>query len=142
VSQPESPRGPKGAPRAATSTTGAPREASPPDPSPPKDVVFVRGPTEDGRGVGIVRLREDRIETGELREAKEGQPIVGELVKLEQRPEHERLYDVEVLARGPAASAPRTDEARTHKGPLRVTSDSYRAGWDAVFGETDPKLSN
>jgi len=104
--------------------------------APPRDVVFVRGPSDDGQGVNIVRLREDRVETGELRAAKEGQPIHGELVKLEQRPEHERLYDVEVLA-----AAPTPTPMGPRKGPAKVASEAYRDGWDQIFGKS-PKLLN
>ncbi|MBL8741844.1 MAG: hypothetical protein JNK04_12140 [Myxococcales bacterium] len=111
--------------------------ANPEAPStPPRDVVFVRGPSEDGQGVSILRLREDRVETGELRAAKEGQPVHGELVRLEQRPEHERLYDVEVLA-----EAPKRPAAPARKGPAKVASEAYRDGWDQIFGKS-PKLLN
>lgn len=110
--------------------------ASPePTAAPPRDVVFVRGPSDDGQGVNILRLREDRVEAGELRAAKEGQPLHGELVKLEQRPEHERLYDVEVLAEAPKPPA------SSRKGPAKVASEAYRDGWDQIFGKA-PKLLN
>lgn len=103
------------------------------------------GPTDDGKGVGIVRLREDRIEAGELRAAKEGQPIVGELIRLAKRPEHERLYDVEVLAKGPLADTPRASEAARalpHKGPAKVSTEAYREGWELVFGRRGGDLPN
>jgi hypothetical protein len=100
-------------------------------PAPPRDVVFVRGPSDDGQGVNILRLRDDRVETGELRAAKDGQPIHGELVKLEQRPEHERLYDVEVLAEAPHAPA-----LGPRKGPAKVATEAYRDGWDQIFGKS------
>lgn len=106
------------------------------EPAPPRDVVFVRGPSDDGQGVNILRLREDRVETGELRAAKEGQPIHGELVKLEQRPENERLYDVEVLA-----EAPKPPAMAARKGPAKVVNEAYRDGWDQIFGKS-PKLLN
>src|SRR5947208_16344794 len=79
----------------------APAEPSPAPAKSGEDVVFVHGPTE--HGLQITRLREQRVESGELRTVKEGQPIVGELVKLSQREESERLFNVEVLAKGPAA---------------------------------------
>jgi hypothetical protein len=99
-------------------------------PSEPKDVLFVGSPRAEGGGAPVVRLREGRVETGELREAQEGKPIVGELVKLSKRPEHERLFNVEVLAKGAAAPS----RALEHKGPARVSTDKYREGWDAIFG--------
>lgn len=103
-------------------------------PSEPKDVLFVGSPATEGGGAPVVRLREGRVETGELREAQEGKPIVGELVKLSKRPEHERLFNVEVLAKGAQPPA----RALEHKGPARVSSDKYREGWDAIFGARPP----
>lgn len=100
-------------------------------PSEPKDVLFVGAPATEGGGAPVVRLREGRVETGELREAQEGKPIIGELVKLSKRPEHERLFNVEVLAKGPGAAPARALE---HKGPARVSTDKYREGWEAIFG--------
>lgn len=121
----------------------------------PKDVVFVQGPTEDGKALSIVRVAEDKVSVGELREMKEGQPIHGEVVKLSRRPEHERLYDVEVLhaAHGarPTELSGRKDADRdtqpaeanslaiTRKGPSKVASDAYRSGWDLVFGQRASK---
>ncbi len=43
-----------------------------------RDLVFVHSRNEDG-GYRVVRQREDRIEVGEMRPPREGQPIVGEL---------------------------------------------------------------
>lgn len=92
-----------------------------------RDVVFVRGPSDDGHGVEVLRLKGDQLSAGELRVVKEGQPIHGDVLKLSQREEHERLFDVEVLAEQPSgASAAR-------KGPAKVTSEAYRRGWDSVF---------
>lgn len=118
------------------------------------DVVYVHGPTPDGQGLGILRVQGERVQVGELRQAKDGQPIHGELVSLTQRAEHERLFDVEVIARGPAVAraatqAPSAHDAdhgaahgashsvshgAGHKGPALVNSDAFRVGWDAVFG--------
>ena len=98
---------------------------------PERDVLFVRGPSEDGRGVDVVRVKNDELSVGQLREVREGQPLYGDLVKLSQRKEHERLYDVEVLAEGRRAPPP-----PSRKGPPKVASDAYREGWDAVFGDS------
>jgi len=118
--------------------SGPPPKAIAAEPAPPRDVVFVRGPSDDGEGVNILRLRNDTVEAGELRAAKDGQPIHGELVRLEQRPEHDRLYDVEVLAEGPKPAAPVLD---SRNGPAKVVSEAYRDGWDQIFGRS-PKLLN
>jgi hypothetical protein len=100
----------------------------------PTDVVFVHGATPGG--VQITRLREDRVEAGELRPLKEGQPIAGELVKLSRREESERLFDVEVVANvGPKpAELPSAEPPRDRRGPTRVSNERFRTNWDVVFG--------
>ncbi len=114
----------------------------------PRDVLLAVAPTTDGEGASVLRLREGRVETGELRAAREGQPILGELVTLKPRAEHASLYDVEVLASGPVAARARAERSATdeapqrersapalpHNGPALVNSDAYRDGWDALFG--------
>ena len=109
---------------------------APATPSP--DVVFVRGPSADGKGLEVVRLCNDTVSAGELREAKDGQPLAGDLVRLSKRSEHERLYDVEVLAKKDELTAATSDATLpTRKGPSKVASDAYRRGWDEVFGKRD-----
>lgn len=112
--------------------------------SPPAatDVLVATGPSE--HGVSVLRCREGSIEMGELREAKSGEPLLGELVSLTPRDDHARVFDVEVLAKGPLAQHKertsgaldaKTQNERTlgHKGPSRVTSNAYRENWDSVF---------
>ena len=112
----------------------------------PKDVILLGGPSEDGQGVAILRMRDNRVEAGELRTAAPGKPIVGELVRLSRREESERLFDVEVLARSPymtdSSSKPSPAlpaAAALRKGPAKVASDAYRAGWEDVFGSKSSK---
>lgn len=99
--------------------------------------MLVRGPTEDGQGLGIVRKRGEKVQVGELRATAEGKPLQGELVRLHAR-EAPGLYDVEVLYDATTqAPAPATDVAsRPHAGPARVTTDEYRDGWERVFRRT------
>jgi len=91
------------------------------------DVLLVGPPVEQGEGVAVLRRRGDRLEVGELREMREGQPLSpgAEIVRLRGRSEHGRLFDVEVLAELPGGAA------RT--GPAQVASEAYRRGWDAAF---------
>jgi hypothetical protein len=119
--------------------------SEPPAPAPKEDVLFVHSPAESGEGLRVIRKRDETIEVGEIRAVREGQPLHGDLVKLKRRQEHERLFDVEVLAtreelRGAAAPA------LGHAGPARVATDAYRSNWDAIFGEheddDDPDLLN
>lgn len=101
------------------------------------DVVFIHSPVERGEGFRVIRSREDRIEIGELRPAEHGRPLVGDLVRLTQRSEHSRLFDVEVLVPAPHAPEPR----RT--GPAQVATDTYRSNWEAIFGRREEnKLAN
>ena len=95
-------------------------------------MVLVAGPSEDGQGAKVLRVRDDRIETGELRGVRDGMPIVGELVKLTPRAEHARAFDVEVLARG---HQPEAESDR--KGPAKGNSRTFRANWESIFGRGD-----
>jgi len=100
-----------------------------------EDVVLLRGPTEDGEGIGIVRKRGARVETGELRPTAEGKPLHGELVRLHARTPP-GVYDVEVLYDAkPAApgAAGGTASDKAHAGPARVATERYRDGWERVF---------
>jgi hypothetical protein len=116
---------------------------------PGRDVALIGGPTERGDGMQIVRLREGQVEVGEIRSAQEGKPILGESVRLHARADHPRLFDVEVVARGPLAGKPRDDAAETAtttssgekaaKGPAKVATEAYRTGWDAIFGAPRPR---
>ena len=54
--------------------------------------------------------------------------VHGDVVRLSQRSEHERLYNVEVLVK--SASAPEAPRS----GPAQVATDAYRANWEAIFG--------
>jgi hypothetical protein len=92
------------------------------------DVLFLHSPTKSGDGYRVIRAREGKVDLGEVRSLKDGEPIRGELVKLTQRQEHERLFDVEVLE--PKEEAP----GENRDGPAQVSSDAYRHGWDQVFG--------
>lgn len=93
------------------------------------DVVLLGPPTADGEGVHVIRAREERLETGELRNVEEGRPLTGELVALKPRKDNPRVCDVTDSYRPPAASAP---GAKT-KGPAQVATKAYRDNWDEVF---------
>jgi hypothetical protein len=108
-----------------------------------KDVVLLCGPTEDGGGVQVLRAREDRVETGEVRPVKDGQPIVGDVVKLTQHADEPRLCDVEVLHEGERAAPKKSAGAKTsggrltRGGPAQVATKAYRDQWTRVFGDGD-----
>jgi len=100
------------------------------------DVVLLHSPTEDGAGVRVVRARPGQLEAGEVRPAKDGQPLNGaELVTLKPREDAPQLCDVEVLhAREPRAEK-RADAAPARSGPAQVATRAYRKQWDRVFGK-------
>ncbi len=115
----------------AASGDGTAVVADAPVANPARDVVLVGEPKEGG-AVDVVRLRQDRIEAGELRPVEDGKPLYGELVKLSPRGEHPRLFDVDVLAAAPQRQSDAAE--RGHRGPALVNSEAFREGWENVFG--------
>jgi hypothetical protein len=106
----------------------------------PDDVVLLHARTDDNEGYRALRARDGQLEVAEIRPAKEGQPLAGELVKLKPRPDFPLLCDVEVLFRQEGDEPPGSEEAEEgeggttgHEGPARVSSRSYRKNWDEVF---------
>lgn len=95
-----------------------------------EDVLFVVGESEHGHAV--LRKRDDKVELGEVRPTQDGKPIHGEVVRLKPRDESGRVFDVEVLA-APPTLPPRAS------GPAQVATNTYRANWDAIFGERAAK---
>jgi len=101
----------------------------------PTDVVLLGPPTADGGGVHVLRARDEKVETGELRALQEGRPITGEVVTLSPRSENPRVCDVTDSYRAPSANDREPARATAHKGPANVASDAYRDGWEEVFGK-------
>lgn len=97
----------------------------------PDDVAVLHGPTEDGNGARMTRLRRGELFAGEVHPVVEGKPIdQGELVRLKPLAEGSPVCEVEVVH----APEPRPrPESRAH-GPARVATDSYRRNWGAIFG--------
>ena len=93
-----------------------------------QDVVVLRGPTDDGEGVSVLRARNGSVESAELRAVKQGASIEGaELIRLLPRQGSPVVWNVRVEYDGRASSQ--------HAGPAKVSSRAYRRGWDAIFGE-------
>ena len=115
--------------------------------SPAKDVVLPLAPTDDGKGVHVLRAREDRVEAGEIRPVAEGQSVRGELVRLTPRADAPALCDVEVLhdPRAHAREAEGTAGVPRLTRPAQVATDTYRAHWTRIFGaklEDDATLAD
>ncbi len=124
--------------------TGSPREAAGPvrESGPKQDVVLALGVTDDGRGVNVLRARDERVEVGQVRPLEEGKPIQGEVVKLKPRPGAPFLCDVDTQFKTPQPSAaPKAFEATTRKGPPQVSSEAYRQNWDAIWNAGGKKPS-
>ena len=116
------------------------------EPKAPKDVVLPFAPTDDGKGVRVLRAREDRVEAGEMRPVADGQPLHGELVRLTPREDSPALCDVEVLhdpkAKAGEASTQREREPAQLPGggtrrtrPAQVATDTYREHYTQIFGD-------
>jgi hypothetical protein len=107
--------------------------------------LLIHGVSQDGQNLAVLRARDDRIEAGIVRKVQDGEPLLGELVRLTPRPESPLLCDVQVEYAGPsaAASPPPGDRAAhapvgaklTHGGPAQVATPDYRANWDAIWSK-------
>lgn len=119
--------GPAPAPRALPAVT----EPTPPAETTPatagEDVLFVHSRVDESGAYRVLRKREDRIEVAQIQSMQEGQPIMGEVVKLHPREGADRLFDVEVVMEAPAAQAARGR-------PAQVASAAYRHHYDRIFG--------
>jgi len=93
-------------------------------PAPIEDVVLVHGRTEDG-ALQVIRKKGDELSAGELRPVEEGKPLRGNLLKLRPREDMPLLADVEeeIAITSPSLSK-----------PPQVATDSYRKGWDGLWG--------
>ena len=101
-----------------------------------RDVALLYAPTDDGKGARILRSRDGNLEAGEVRPAKEGQPLHGgELVKLEPREDAPCVYDVQVLHEGKRATGETASTPESTGRPAQVATDDYRMNWDRVFGD-------
>jgi hypothetical protein len=104
-----------------------------PEPTRPVgDVAFVMGKNADG--VHIIRRRaEDApIEAGLLQPLVEGKPITGELISMRRREDAPFLFDVKSELAAPSSDSS-SSEGSTGR-PAKVATDSYRKGWDAIWG--------
>jgi hypothetical protein len=103
-----------------------------------RDVALLYAPTDDGKGARILRARDGTIEAGEVRPAKDGQPLQGgELVRLAPRPDAPCICDVHVLHEARQGDTPRsssTAAVETTGRPAQVATEDYRVNWDRVFG--------
>jgi hypothetical protein len=121
-----------------------------------KDIAILNGPTEDGLGARVLRIRQGTVSAGEIRPVKDGEPIThNEVVRLHPIDADQRVCEVEVL-HDPALPDTRTardgkPETRDHDGSnahrdaevaakaatsprrARVSTPTYRKNWSAIF---------
>jgi hypothetical protein len=101
------------------------------------DFAILGGPTEDGQGAHLLRIREGSVSAGEIRPVREGEPITHkELVRLHPVDAERRICRVETLHEPPEAPLPSSGS-----GPARVSNERYRKNWDKIFDSngTRPK---
>jgi hypothetical protein len=105
-----------------------------------EDVVIVHGATEDGATLGVIRVREQKVEVGALQRLEHGKPIHGEVVRLRPRQACPWVCDVEVALPDPRprvevepTATPQAVSA-SRRGPAQVSSENYREGWELIFG--------
>jgi hypothetical protein len=102
---------------------------SKPPPKVPQDIAILGGPTNDGQGAHLVRIRDGKLSAGEIRPVKEGEPIThNEVVRLRPLDAERRVCEVEVL-HAPAALPKETAAS----GPARVSTANYRKNWSTIF---------
>ncbi len=94
------------------------------------DIAFVWGKNADG--LHILRRRDENapVEAGLLQPLVEGKPITGELISMQPREDMPFVYDVKSELPAPAPAP----ALRSAGGPSKVATDSYRKGWDAIWG--------
>ena len=107
-------------------------------PKVPADIAILGGPTEDGQGARVLRIREGNLSAGEIRPVKEGEPIThNEVVRLRPIDGEQRVCAVEVLHEPKALAKEQTrDQSKEHTptaGPARVSSPNYRKNWSTIF---------
>ena len=111
------------------------------------DVVLIHGVTEDGRGLNVLRARNQSIEAGQVRPLEHGKPLQGDVVKLRPRRGAPFLCDVEteVSSSELASTSPGASSAPARKGPAQGASSAYRDNWEAIWrraGKDEEQLLN
>jgi hypothetical protein len=100
-------------------------------PSTTGDIAVVWGRNENGLYILRRRTEEAPVEAGLLQPLVEGRPISGEVISMRRRGDMPLLFDVKTEV---AAPAPTPEPNTTSHGPSQVATESYRRGWDAIWG--------
>jgi hypothetical protein len=94
------------------------------------DVAMVWGRNENGLYILRRRTEEAPVEAGLLQPLVEGRPINGEVISMRRRGDLPFLFDVRTEVAAPEATEP----TPISHGPSQVATESYRRGWDAIWG--------
>ena len=95
--------------------------------SPLGDIAVVWGKNENGIYILRRRAEEAPVEAGVLQPLVEGKPINGEVISMQRRQDIPFMFDVKTEMVGPEPTA-------ASQGPSQVATESYRRGWDAIWG--------
>ncbi len=118
---------------------GRPKPAAPAKPKAKrvvKDVMLIRGVSEDGQSLAVLRARDDRVEAGIIRAVTEDEPPApdSELLKLTPRADAPFVCDVETqVPAGLINASGGSDRKPAHHGPAQVASPNYRTNWDRIW---------
>jgi hypothetical protein len=97
------------------------------------DIAVVCGKDEHGLHILRRRSEDGPIEAALAQPLTEGRPIRGEVISMRQREDVPFVFDVKTeLETGDSAG--HAEGAETKDGPAQVATNSYRAGWDAIWG--------
>jgi hypothetical protein len=97
------------------------------------DIAVVWGRNENGIYILRRRAEEGPLEAGLLQPLVEGRPINGEVISMQRRHDLPYLFDVKTEVAAPQPSEP-VEPSSTSQGPSQVATESYRKGWDAIWG--------
>jgi hypothetical protein len=90
-------------------------------------VAIVCGKDEQGLHILRRRSEDGPVEAAVVQPLMEGRPITGEVMSMRPRKDFPFLFDVKTELESPVAE-------RAANGPAQVANDSYRSGWDAIWG--------
>lgn len=100
------------------------------------DIAVVCGKDADGLHILRRRSEDGPIEAAVAQPLTEGRPIRGEVISMRQREDVPFVFDVKTELETSDDPAGRTgaEGPQTKDGPAQVATNSYRAGWDAIWG--------
>jgi len=98
------------------------------------DIAVVWGRNENGLYILRRRTEEAPLEAGLLHPLVEGRPINGEVISMRRRGDLPFLFDVRTEVAAPEPTDQPTEPSPSGHGPSQVATESYRRGWDAIWG--------